>query len=69
MAIKLEVREYCSACLDFEPDVTKPERTLRCDNHVNAVRENQTDTIILCMYDRRCENIKRFLERGDNNYG
>lgn len=69
MAIKLEVREYCSACLDFEPDVTKPERTFAFDNYDIAVKEIQTDTIIRCRYARRCENIKRFLERGDNNYG
>lgn len=69
MAIKLEVREYCSACLDFEPDVTKPERPLCCDIYDIAVLEVQTDTIVRCRYARRCENIKRFLERGNNNYG
>lgn len=63
--IRLEVQRYCSDCHDFEPDVTKPERLYR-DDHLNLC---QTDTIVQCRYAKRCEAIKRYLERktkGDN---
>lgn len=62
--IRLEVQRYCSECHDFEPDVTKPEKYR--DEHLNLC---QTDTIVQCRYAKRCEAIKRYLERktkGDN---
>lgn len=62
MAIRLEVQGYCSECLDFTPDVTKPERSiLYSDNE--AICSQQTDTIVTCKYSKRCENIKKYLNR------
>jgi len=58
LAIKLEVKDYCSECCDFEPDVTKPER-LYCGDSIIF----KTDTVVRCEYARRCENIKRYLEK------
>lgn len=69
MAIVLDVKDYCSKCYDFEPDVTKPERIVGYDICNNPVLESQTDTIVRCRYARRCENIKRYLERSSNHSG
>ena len=52
--IKLVVEPYCQQCLDFSPDVTKPER---------VCYDGYTDTIIQCEYRKRCAAIKRFLEQ------
>lgn len=60
--IRLEVEDYCHECLDFTPDVIKPEREVSEDikgkHHVAY-----TDTIIQCKHKRRCAGIKRFLEQ------
>lgn len=61
MAIRLEVENYCHACLDFTPDVIKPTR-LYLDNVAD-----QTDTIVQCEYKRRCAGIKRYLEQQAKN--
>lgn len=63
--IRLEVEEYCQECLDFTPDVTKPERALFVNGEVTY-----TDTIVQCKYRKRCGNIERFLRqqaKGDHN--
>lgn len=57
MAIRLEVQDYCADCLDFEPDVTKPQRARTEDGEVVL----QTDTIVECKYAKRCTAIKRYL--------
>lgn len=70
MAIKLEVQQYCSECLDFTPDVTKPERS-KLYSYDGEVHTIQTDTLVRCSYAKRCENIRRYLEkieRGDNTH-
>ena len=55
--IRVDVKEYCNACMDFSPDVTKP---------VKYYGNNQEivlgDTIIQCEHARRCEAIRRYLE-------
>lgn len=63
MAIKLEVREYCANCLDFEPDVTKPERTTVWSIAPSSATTVQTDTIVRCRHASRCANLVRYLNR------
>lgn len=63
MAIRLEVQEYCSECLDFTPDITKPERSTAYNDRNEVVYSQQTDTIVACKYAKRCENIKKYLSR------
>ena len=60
--IRLDISEYCNDCCDFNPDVTKPERQFfyTCDTPMTNV---QSDTIVRCKYAKRCESIKRYLER------
>ena len=65
MAIDLTVEEYCSDCYDFEAEVIKPERRLqRIDE--NTVVNIQTNTIVRCKYAKRCENLRRYLEKQMN---
>lgn len=56
--IKLEVREYCHDCMDFEPDVTSPIRMFGDDDVII-----QSDTVVRCEYRGRCEAIRRYLEK------
>lgn len=60
--IRLDISEYCNDCYDFAPDVTKPERRLIRTDDAN-VTNIQSDTIVRCSYAKRCESIKRYLER------
>ena len=63
MAIVLQVKEYCSHCLDFEPDVVKPEKITGYTTEATPAWSYQTDTIVRCEYAKRCENIRRYLEK------
>ena len=56
--IKLDVQEYCHGCVDFEPDVEKPIKGYSFGGEVFV-----TDTVVRCSHRRRCENIKRYLDR------
>jgi hypothetical protein len=56
--IKLDVKDYCHACMDFSADVIEPVKYEANDNHIIL-----TDTIIQCEYRRRCEAIRKYLER------
>jgi hypothetical protein len=58
VAIRLEVENYCNACLEFVPDVVKPQRTILPDGACTF-----TDTIVMCEHRKRCNNIKRYLEQ------
>lgn len=60
--IRLDIQEYCDACCDFEPDVTKPEKHSFA-TELNKVTIVQTDTIVRCKYAKRCECIKRYLKQ------
>ena len=60
--IRVEVEGYCSECMDFDPDVQKPQKTF-CDDSEFAV----TDTIIRCRNRKRCEHIRRYLQRKDTD--
>lgn len=55
--ITLDVEEYCHSCLDFSPDVTKPERVLQDGELV------MSDTIVRCKYRKRCSGMIRYLEQ------
>lgn len=57
--IKLNVEEYCHQCLDFTPDVTKPERHFLDGGN----KIEQSDTIVQCKHRNRCEAIKKYLIR------
>ena len=57
--IKLEVEGYCQQCLDFCPDVVKPERVVV----VGSDKPIYSDTIVHCKYQKRCSGIRRFLEQ------
>lgn len=64
--ICVEVEKYCQQCLDFTPDVTKPERLYTLDHPDGLV---MSDTIIRCEYRKRCAGIKRYLDqqiKGEN---
>ena len=56
--IRLVVEDYCQECLDFSPDLIKPERTRTEDGQLSY-----TDTIVQCKYHKRCSAIKRYLEQ------
>ena len=56
--IKLEVEEYCQDCLDFNPDVIKPERI-----RTEGGNTYYTDTVVQCKYHKRCSGITRYLEQ------
>lgn len=60
--IRLDISGYCSDCCDFEPDVTKPTRSTFATD-LNKITTIQSDTIVRCRYAKRCESIKRYLER------
>lgn len=63
MAIKLEVRDYCAECCDFEAVVTKPERTTMYSNDSQVIEVLQTDTVVRCKYANRCASLVRYLTR------
>lgn len=56
--IRVEVREYCHDCFDFDPNITHPESFMLTD----GTTIGQTDTIIRCRDRNKCENIRRYLE-------
>jgi hypothetical protein len=56
--IVINVEDYCHQCLDFKPDVTAPTRDLLTNGDIR-----QTDTVIQCVYRKRCAGIKRYLEQ------
>lgn len=57
--IRVEVREYCHNCFDFEPNVQSPEKFFINSEQVAG----QTDTIIRCKNRNCCENLKRYLDK------
>lgn len=56
--IVVKVEDYCQQCLDFSPDVTKPDKYYAGANEIIM-----GDTVIQCEYRRRCAGIKRYLEQ------
>ena len=57
--IRLEIEGYCHSCLDFSPDIIKPQRIMTDDS--GAI--GWSDTVIQCEHRKRCNGIKRFLEQ------
>ena len=57
--IKLDVKDYCHACMDFSPKVI-PARKQFADWSGEV---EQTDTVIQCERRSRCEAIREYLER------
>ena len=60
--IRLDIKEYCDWCCDFEPDVTPPAKLHTGEDIVMG------DTIIRCAYAKRCETIRRYLMKQDATY-
>lgn len=56
--IRVDVKDYCSECLDFQPNVERPEKFYN-DMTMIVI----TDTIIRCQNRKRCECIRQYLER------
>ena len=56
--IRIEVEDYCHACMDFSPDVTKPTKYQAYDGEIFM-----SDTIVRCEHRRRCEALKKYIVR------
>lgn len=55
--IKVEVKEYCESCTEFDPDVEYPTNF-----YANSEVVYMTDTIVRCKDRRKCENIHRHMK-------
>lgn len=64
--IELKVKEYCHNCPDFEAKVTIREDELCSGDEVTARIVNTT---VSCTHAKRCEGIKRYLERAGKEVG
>ena len=62
--IKLDVREYCQSCDDFEPIVTQRQAQLNTDYGETF---SYGDTIVDCRYRHLCEGIYNHLKKAKNN--
>lgn len=56
--ITLDVAEYCSACMDFDPDVQRPQKAYGMSEEIVI-----SDTVIRCSNRNRCKNIERYLRK------
>lgn len=56
--IKVDIQPYCEKCLEFDPDIERPSRYFADNDEIF-----QSDTIIRCTHRKRCELIKRFLDK------
>lgn len=54
--ITLDVADYCSACMDFDPDVQRPQKAYGLSEEIVI-----SDTVIRCS--NRCKNIERYLRK------
>lgn len=63
--IKLDIREYCQACTEFEPRVTQRPEQLNRDFGGDLCFYG--DTIVECEHLRHCEAIYNYLKRSDND--
>ena len=57
--IRLVVEDYCHECRTFEAEVHGPSRYV--DASGNDVI--QTNTVVMCANHKRCESIKRYVEK------
>lgn len=56
--ITLDVADYCSACMDFDPDVQRPQKAYGLSEEIVL-----SDTVIRCANRNRCKNIERYLRK------
>ena len=56
--ITLDVAEYCSACMDFDPEVQRPQKAYSLGDEIIV-----SDTIVRCSNRNRCKNIERYLRK------
>ena len=56
--IRIEVDEYCHACLEFSPEAAIPVVYPVCGEHFLL-----GDTIVKCAHKERCDNIKKHLRQ------
>lgn len=62
--IKLDIREYCQDCTDFEPRVAQtPAQYASLSGDVCALG----DTIVECEHRRHCEALYNHLKRSNND--
>lgn len=62
--IKLDIREYCQACTEFEPLVTQRPEQLNRD--FGGYLCFCGDTIVECEHRRNCEALYNYLKRSDD---
>ena len=61
--IKLDIREYCQACTEFEPRVAqKPAQFASLSGDIGVLG----DTIVECEHRRHCEALYNHLKRSDD---
>ena len=60
--IELKVKEYCHNCPDFEAKVTVQDTDLFAAGESESVGRF-CNTTVSCSHAKRCEGIKRYLER------
>lgn len=60
--ITIDVAEYCSACMDFDPDVQRPQKAYGMSEEIVI-----SDTVIRCSNRNRCKNIERYLRKKVTN--
>lgn len=56
--ITIDVAEYCSACMDFDPDIQRPQKAYGMSEEIII-----SDTVIRCSNRNRCKNIERYLRK------
>lgn len=61
--IRLDVQEYCQQCMDFDAEVEKPQRAYGLGPGGQEVEFVLSDTVVRCTRRKRCEAIRRYLER------
>lgn len=63
--ITIDVAEYCSACMDFDPDVQRPQKEYRMIGSDGVFTRSEeiviSDTVIRCSNRNRCKNIERSI--------
>ena len=62
--IKLDIREYCQDCTEFEPQVAqRPAQFVSLSGDTSVFG----DTTVECEHRRHCEALYNYLKRSDNN--
>lgn len=61
--IRLDVQDYCQQCLEFTPDVEMPQKAYGLNSDGSEIEFVLSDTVVRCRYRKRCEAIKRYLDK------